>query len=269
MSYDLIQMFNDMSNKILTAAGLLLVSVACSTQADEPLQYGRLSVALSGEPAVEVVSKTPETLEQTDPEAAGYMVRLYNSSDEKLYEAAFSEFQTQTLPLATYYVTAENCTEAAAEEGTGKMRLYGRSNDVTLSADNLEQTATANCTVSNAKVSVQFDASVQNRFSGLQVTLSGGTTRTAPITVAQTAAGVVTETWFNPSELTYTISGTFTGSGMNKPVEITKSLTLEAKNNILLLVKVNLENGQLTPSVTIDVELDGVNEVPEEFNPYI
>lgn len=263
-----------MKRELIVAALIAMTAISCNTRIATPDVYGELSVSLAGEPSVEVVSKAAETqepnvLKPTDPEADGYMVRIYTSSDEMQYEAAYSAFETQRLPLGTYYVTAENCTEAAAEEGKGKMRLYGRSEDVTITVDQLVRTATVNCTVSNAKVSVRFDESVQGRFSDLQVVLAGGTTDGRRITIGQTAADVVTETWFNPSDLTYTIAGKFTGSGMNRPVEISKTINLAARNNILLLVKVNLENGQLMPSVTVDTEIDDPTEVPGEFNPYI
>ena len=58
-----------MTNKILTAAALALMAVACTQKAEEPLQYGELSVALSDEPSVEVLSKAPEALLPTDEEA--------------------------------------------------------------------------------------------------------------------------------------------------------------------------------------------------------
>lgn len=257
-----------MTNKILTAAALALMAVACTQKAEEPLQYGELSVALSDEPSVEVLSKAPEALLPTDKEASSYMVRIYDSAHALKYESVYSAFEAQKLPLGTYYVTAENCTEADAEAGNGKMRLYGRSSDVILIADALFQTATVGCTVANAKVSVQFDQSVQGRFADLKVSLDGGTARTAPLVISETETGVVTETWFNPSELTYTISGTFTASGMNKAVNISNTISLEARNNVLLLVKVNLENGQLMPSVTVDTQIDDLTEIPEEFNPY-
>lgn len=258
-----------MTNKILTIMAMAIMAVACTQKVDEPLQYGELSVTLAGEPTVEVVSKALQTLEPTAPEAVGYVVRIFDSSDQMMYEKTYDAFEAQRLPLGTYYVTAENCTEAQAEAGNGRMRLYGCSGDVIISAEDLTPTATVNCVVTNAKVSVEYDESVADRFTGLQVTLAGGTTEGRTLTIAQTATGVVTETWFNPSELTYTISGTFIGSGMNKPVSITRSLTLEAKNNIKLLVKVNLENGQLMPGLTIDTQIDDPQEKEEEFNPYV
>lgn len=258
-----------MKRKLIGTALIAMAAVACNTKIDTPEVYGELSVSLSGEPVVEVVSKAAETLDPTDPEATNYTVSIYDSKNALRYQSPYSTFEAQKLVLGTYYVSAENCTDVQAEEGNGRMRLYGRSADVTLTADALVQEAEVSCVVANAKVSVQFDESVQGRFSELQVSLTGGTKRTTPVIIEQTAIGTVTEAWFNPSELTYTITGTFTGSGMNKPVNISRDITLSAKDNIILLVKVNLENGQLMPSVAVDTQIDNPTEVPEEFNPYI
>lgn len=260
------KIFYNMTNKILTAAALVLMAVACNTETQTPLQYGELSVALTGEPSVEVVTKAPETLDPASDQAKNYTVRIFDSSDAPVYEKAFNEFEAQRLTLGTYYVTAENCTATAAEEGKGMKRLYGRSADITLSAEALSQTATVNCTVANARVAVAFDASTQGRFTDLKVVLSPSGRN---IEIAQTAVGVETETWFNPSTVEYTITGTFSAGGVTKEVNIDKSVTVEAKNNVLLLVKVNLENGQLMPNVTVDASIDNQVEVPSEFNPYI
>ena len=260
---------NNMKKFSLSLITLACTIAACNTVSiEQPAQYGKLSVALSDEPTVEHVTKAPTSLKQTDAEAENYTVRVFDSSDALKYESLYSKFEAQRLQLGTYYVTAENCTESAAEEGNGKMRLYGCSENIVLSTTQLSQTATVDCTVQNAKVSVKFDESVTGRFSNLKVTLSGGTTRASAIEISETASDVVTETWFNPSELTYTISGTFTASGMSKPVNISKSVNLIARNNVLLIVKVNLENGQLMPSITFDTQIDNTTEIPEEFNPY-
>lgn len=258
-----------MTNKILTLAALAFISVACSTKVEEPIQFGQLSVSL-GEPSVEVISKVPTTLDQTSDEAANYTVSVYDGDDTQLYSKTYDQFQTQTLPFGTYYVTAENMTAEKAEEGDGQMRLYGCSADITLSSTQLTQTATVNCTVANAKVSVAFDESVADRFENLQVVLAGGTTSGRSFTIAQTATGVETVKWFNPSTLTYTITGTFSYSGVTKPVEISNSVVLNAKDNVKLLVKLNLENGQvLVPTITYDTTLADPTEIEGEFNPYI
>ena len=96
--------------------------------------------------------------------------------------------------------------------------------------------------------------------------LSGGTTPGRSITVTETASDVVTETWFNPSNLTYEISGTFDQTG--KEIGMSRAIELQARNNLMLVVKVSLENGQLLPSVTVDTQIDDPTVESGSFNPY-
>ena len=239
-----------------------LLTASCAKEADAPLKYGTLSITLAGDPSFDVTTKAPVKLEQSSEEAAGYTVRIYNDENVKKYEAPYSKFVPQTLRLGTYYVTAENCTEKEAEEGNGMMRLYGRSQNVTLSATKPEDAAEISCTVSNAKVAVVYDDSVAGLFDGLTTVLSK-TGRT--VEVPEAASG--TEIWFNPSEITYTISGIFNATG-NK-VSLSAPLSLEAKDNIKLMVKVNLSSGQIqVPTIQVDAEIAKPEEIEEEFNPY-
>ncbi len=258
-----------MKLKLFSLSALALASLACN-ELESSQQYGEISVALKGEPQVEVVSKAVETLDPTSSEAANYTVRIYDSANTQKYEAAYNVFKTQTLPLGTYYVTAENCDEAAAEssnEGKGQMRLYGKSADITLTAENISQTATIACAVANAKLSVQFDSSVSGRFDNLQVVLLGSLTGHS-VTVQESAS--LTETWFNPQDVSYTISGTFDPSGLNKSVTHTGSLTLSAKDNYIINVKVSLENGQIiVPQITYDTTINDPSTENGEFNPYL
>ena len=259
--------------KFLYAMALASMAVACNSAIiDAPQRYGEISVAL-GSPDVAVVTKSdPVTLTPESDGASDYTVRIFNDSDEKMHEVTYDRFtEPKALPFDTYYVTVENCNEAAAEEGYGVMRLYGRTeDDIILDASNLSASAVVNCTVANAKVSVEFDESVKDRFNDLKVTLTGGTTREGALVIDETETGVVTETWFNPSDLTYTIEGTFVGGGMNKPVEISRTISLNAKNNVRLVVKVSLENGLLiVPEITFDTTIDDPTEIPGGFNPYV
>ncbi len=252
-----------MKKIFLCAFGLACMAVACnSVKEDAPAQYGEISVTL-GEPDIEVVTKAAEELKPTDTEAANYTVRIFNSSDEKQYEVKYSEFTSPyKLELGTYYVTAENCTEAAAES-ENVMRLYGRSDNITLTADAISKKATVNCEVANSLVSVVFDQSVSGQFDDLKVELTG----TKTVTVAETAADVETKTWFNPQTISYKISGTF--KQLNKYIELPSvQRTLEAKNYVKIVVKLNTSNGQLLPEITVNTDIQDPTEVSGEFNPY-
>lgn len=262
----------NMKKLILSLIPFACALASCNTVSiEQPVQYGELSVSLTDEPVIEVQTKAETPLDKTSEDAKSYYVSVYNSEHVlQGQRVSYFDFTTQTLQLGTYYVTAENCTAAEAESGNGKMRLYGESADVTLSLENLVQTASVKCEVVNAKVSVEFDSSVTGLFTDLKVVLKGGTTedrQKTGVTVNETAAGVVTETWFNPSTLSYTISGVFTQ--ISKEINVSDTIELEAKDNIKLLVKVNAENGQLSIA-TITVDNSIKQEILEdgEFNPY-
>lgn len=261
-----------MKMRFLYAIALACVAVACNSAIiDAPERYGSISVAL-GSPDVDVVTKAPVTLTPESDGASEYTIRIFNDSHELKHEVTYDKFtEPKVLPFDSYYVTVENCTEAEAEEGLGIKRIYGRTQEnIILDSSNLSAEAVVNCTVANAMVSVIFDKSVKDRFDDLKVTLSGGTTRVQPLEIQETATDVVTETWFNPGNLTYVISGTFVSGGMNKDVEISKTISLNARNNVRLVVKVNLENGQLiSPVITYDTTIDDPTQVPGEFNPYV
>lgn len=255
-----------MKKLILSLIPLAWAAVACNTVSiEEPARYGQLSVALADEPVIEVQTKSGTALDKGTDAAKEYDVSVFNSSDEKQGETVtFYDFETQTLPFGTYYVTAENCTEEEAEVGNGKMRLAGRSEDVALSLENLSGTASVECAVTNAKVAVEFDSSVSEKFTDLKVKLTGGTTtdrQDKGITIEESRE--VIETWFNPSTLSYTISAT----GVQA---VTGTKDLDAKDNIKILVKVNQQTGTLTVSaVSVDESINEGGQITGSFNPYL
>lgn len=246
----------------------LLMAVACQTEKmDSSLGYGTLDVTLTGESHFDVVLKSPQTL--SAQEAADYNLSIFDKSDVLKYgPVKYRDFKAQVLPMGTYYVTAESCTVAEAEAGNGKMRLAGTSADVVLSPTSISQTAQVECTVANAKVVVVYDSSVSGMFDGLKVEIAGGTTAGRKVTVSETTAGQETETWFNPSSISYTIKGKFKPTG--KDLTLSGTRTLSAKDNLRLLVKLNLENGEITasPVIVVDVAVSQQVSVEEEFNPY-
>ncbi len=246
--------------------GLLFMTVSCnSINEDLPGQYGELSVAL-GQPDVEVVTKAA-TLSKDDPAAAGYMISIYSEGDALQYgPVSYTSFESQILAFGNYYVTAENCTEEQAQAGNGKMRLHGKSENVTLSLENIFQTATVNCTVSNALVTVAFSSDLYNgdvcRFDDLKVVLTNDATTVREVTV--NASKSDTEVWFNPCNLHYVISGSYNG----KSVSAEGDLELSAKSNFKIAVNVNKDKGEIfVPEVTFGTVTENTNENP--FNPYV
>lgn len=260
-----------MTNKILTAAALACMAVACSTKVDEPLQYGELSIRLENAVDVEVDTKADDS-----PDVSGYMVYITGGTDYAGYSSVYSAFEPQRLPLGTYTVSAENMDAEAAETGAGEKRIAG-SVDVELSAADLAPVVVVGCSVVNALVTVEFDsASVDpEQFEDLKVEVTGGDSRrTFTVLAGGDASGELqsvgnTEIWFNPSTVSYRISGTFRQTG--KVVDIAGSKALEARNHMKILVSVNLDNGQISNDLTINVDstIDStIQNENAEFNPY-
>ena len=243
----------------------LILAVACQTEKiDSAVEYGILDIAISEDPSLDVVVKSTDV--------SDFNVSIYKSSDPSPVcgPIKFSNFTAKVLQLGTYYVTAESCTEAEAESGAGKMRLFGRSAEITISTAAISQTATVECTVANARVSVSFDSSLESYFTknDLKVEIKGGT---ASKTVTANYSDAA-EFWFNPSEILYTVSGTFvpTGtSGEEKELKLTGSRSLNAKDDVRLVVKLNLQNGEIVaPTIEVSTELSAQETVDAEFNPY-
>ena len=245
--------------KVIIMTALTVLAASCQRlEMSKPLQYGSLSVDMDAEVKVEAVTKAPATAE----ELANYKVKVIGQNQTH-YDGLYSEFQPLKLPLATYTVSAENCTSTDAEKGNGCKRLFG-STEVTISESNLNPTAEFTCSVANALVTVEFDKSATDHISGLKVDLKGGTSGR---TVSVTTSG--TEVWFNPPTVSWTITGKITS--INKDVNITGSKEdLAAKNHLKIVVSVNLENGQISaaPSITLDTNLSEAVEHNEKFNPY-
>ena len=164
--------------KVLILTALTVLAASCQRlEMSKPLQYGSLSVDMDAEVKVEAVTKAAATPE----ELANYNVKVIGQNQTH-YDGLYSEFQPLKLPLATYTVSAENCTSTDAEKGNGCKRLFG-STEVTISESNLNPTAEFTCSVANALVTVEFDKSATDHISGLKVDLKGGTSgRTVSVT---------------------------------------------------------------------------------------
>ena len=247
--------------KVIIITALTVLAASCQRiELSKPLQYGSLSVAMDAEVKVEAVTKAPATAE----ELKNYKVKVIgqDQASTSYYDGLYSAFKPLKLPLGTYTVSAENCNSAVAEDGNGCKRLYG-STSVEISETNLNPTAEFTCSVANALVTVVFDDSATQHIKDLKVSLTGGTSGR---TVSVTTSG--TEVWFNPSTVSWKITGKITS--INKNVEMTGSKSLVAKNHLKIVVSVNLDNGQISakPSITLDTNLSEAEEQNKVFNPY-
>ena len=177
----------------------------------------------------------------------------------------YKDFVTVTVPLnAQYQVNAESCTVAESEDGYGCARYEGGSGIFALNASNIYQKAVIECSQSNALVAVVFDASVSGRFTDLKLTLTSGE-RILEIGEASDQVN----TYFTPAELNYSITGVYTETSF--PVSIQgEALTLEAKDNIRLVVSLDLTHGQAdSPSVTVIEEYASEEEADCVIDPYL
>ena len=251
--------------KVIIITALTVLAASCQRiELSKPLQYGSLSVAMDAEVKVEAVTKAAATAE----ELANYKVKVIgqDQASTSYYDGLYSAFKPLKLPLGTYTVSAENCTstdaETETETGHGCKRLFG-STSVEISETNLNPTAEFTCSVANALVTVVFDDSATQHIKDLKVSLTGGTSGR---TVSVTTSG--TEVWFNPSTVSWAITGKITS--INKPVNMTGSKSLVAKNHLKIVVSVNLDNGQISakPSITLETNLSEAKEHNEVFNPY-
>ena len=247
--------------KVIIMTALTVLAASCQRlEMSKPLQYGSLSVDMDAEVKVEAVTKAAATPE----ELANYNVKVIgqDQASTSYYDGLYSAFKPLKLPLGTYTVSAENCTSTVAETGNGCKRLFG-STEVTISESNLNPTAEFTCSVANTLVTVEFDKSATDHISDLEVSLKGGTSgRTVPVTTTGT------EVWFNPSTVSWAITGNI--ASINKAVDIKGSKDLVAKNHLKIVVSVNLENGQISaaPTITLATNLNTAVEQNEVFNPY-
>lgn len=244
--------------KVIIMTALTVLAASCQRlEMSKPLQYGSLSVDMDAEVKVGAVTKAAAD------DLNNYTVTVAGNAEGLPKSCLYSAFQPLTLPLGTYTVSAENCTSTDAETGNGCKRLYGSTN-VTIDESHLTPTAKFTCSVANALVTVVFEDSATQHITDLKVNLTGGDSKR---TVSVNASN--TEVWFNPSDVSWTITGKI--KSINKDVEIEGSKEgLVAKNHLKIVVSVNLENGQISaaPTITLATDLNTAVEQNEVFNPY-
>lgn len=263
-----------MKKTFLYMISAALLAASCNNaMIEDPVQYGTLSVSLAGEPGIEVVTRAEEN-ETVDIDA--FNVYASSAVQNKLlgtYGSLLASTELIRLQAADYTIYAENCDAEDAESGNGCKRMYGE-DEVTINAGDASE-ANISCAVVNAKVSVVFNANVQDRFkdNALRVTLS------RPAVSDQLDERVCDATyltgnetfWFNAgSVVTYTISGTPEGS--DDALELTgsiKSSALVAKDNFELNVSVKQStDGSLKLTASVDTMVEKGDDINAGFNPY-
>lgn len=251
----------------------VLLAVSCNNaMIEDPIQYGTLSVSLAGEPGIEVVTRAEEN-ESVDIDA--FMVYASSAVQNQLlgtYGSLLASTELIRLQAADYTIYAENCDAEDAESGNGCKRMYGE-DDVTITAGAASE-ANISCAVVNAKVSVVFDANVQDRFkdNALTVTLSRpAVSDQFDVRVCEATYPGSKTFWFNAgSVVTYTISGT--PVGRNNPLTLSgsiKSSALVAKDNFELNVSVKQStDGSLKLTASVDTMVEKGDDITAGFNPY-
>lgn len=246
--------------KVFHLAIIAALAAGCQTL-DIHQSMGSLSVSLEPEVNVEV-----KACEEND--TPNYTVSVTSHSDVSglPYKSAFKDFKPLSLPMGTYTVSAENCTADEAVSGYGHKRLMG-TKDVTLSYEKPNQTVNLDCVLVNSLISIIFDPSVAEVFDNLKVTVKSGTgTGTRSVEIKEGDA--VREAWFNPADISWTISGVSKATG--KPVSQEGSRTLEAKQNLKITVKVTYSDGMISvsPVISIDSNISTSEENKNDINPY-
>lgn len=247
-------------------------AVSCNeAMIEEQVGYGELSLSLTGDPAVDVITRT-RSVELSADEAADYNIWVCDAESNAFVVPSQQFTSSISVPAGSYTVWAESCTEKAAENGQGCVRYLGNSgsNAVEVTAGGSTDVE-VDCSVANALVEIVFDSSLSGRIQGkLTVTLtrsqSGNmSARTVTLEGNYVADANVKEVWFNSdSNVTYSVSGKLTDG-----TDVAGSGTLEAlaaKSYTQLVIKVNSDGTLKLSSEVETLVTETVEDKP--FNPY-
>lgn len=254
------------TNIIIAIAAL--VSVSCAQKAEPEMRLGRLDVSVNSEPEITVSTKAGEYDD--------YNVAVFSSEDQQQGETVkYSAFEPVILPYGTYYVTAESCTTTEAETITevskGKMRLAGKSGNITLNAENWNASASVHCTVANSCVIAKYDASVNTYLTDWNVTVYTNATSTKYTSVSPLDITNGDTYWINVgTQITYIFTAKFPLT--SKDIKVEKTIDLDAAKKLELTFKVESDSGMLAGiAITVDDVLTDINKkLPiDPYNPEI
>lgn len=224
--------------KFFTLALASLMLLSCSKDSIWNAQeQGQLSVNVEQGASVFVETKAAST--------DNFYLKIVKNGVEVYYKKVSESKSPITLPTGTYTVSAENMTKAKALEDRGAQRLADTQENVTVSANNINN-ITLNCKMVNSQVSFAFDDTFRSAFEMDYTQITESSTRSIVWTKAATLDSEIA--YFEPGILEYTITTKRAGADKTYTGEI----EMKAKTWHKLTVKANVENGQLGITVTAD-----------------
>ncbi len=244
-----------------------LLLASCNEALIEPLKNGAISLSLSSDKEVMAATKASTV------DCGTFNVNIYGETflgSSYSQEYIYSEMTGPVvIPFGYYKVSAESCSETAAEEGFGTVRYYGVSNQVDVLSD-VPASVSLTCKMVNGKVTLTLDESFLEDFKDSYAEITVGD-RT--VTLAEAQANIDNPVYFNvPAEgaaLTYKVYGTVgQGTSQQKLLMYTNSsnpLRLEPAKWAKITIKSN-HNGQIGPDIFVDGTLYDTSFV-EILNP--
>lgn len=236
-----------MKKTILTILMSLAV-LSCQRVVIEDMQMGTLSLKVNNKTLVDMQTKAEETV-STD----NFNVTVASPSYTRTF--VYSELPLfLAVPADTYTVSAENVSEAESvslPDTWGQKRFAGQTRGIVVSASQ-NSSVTVNCQMVNSAVSIVFDSSITENFTGYSI--QAYTNQARKLTFD---ANTTSKIAYFPAdyELTYVFSGTYKKDG--QPVSITGTRVLAAATHIHLTFKMNLPqedtNGSIgKPQIIVD-----------------
>lgn len=266
-----------MKNLYIYITALFVILSCTAENLPDASESGYISVAIAADYGTAPQTKALVMLD--DQQAASYVIGVYNSDGTRaeyndgtgeIPEAYLKDFRAVEVALGrSYYVTAASCSESEAEIGKGCPRYEGASDVFTLNASNISQIAEVVCYQTNALMTVKFDESVAGKFDALKVELKSDVNPDRILTILETDG--TQNLYFNPSEVTYNITGTYKGTDhiATTAVSFSGTRVLAAKDNVCLNVKVNLDFGlAVVPTVSVIEGMDDEVDVENVIDPY-
>ncbi len=220
----------------------------------EPQKMGSIRLALSSD-AESVADTKAGAVDCSD-----FLVDIYGTTSlggpYASLQYVYGTMPEQVMiPFGSYRVSAQSCTETAAEEGNGKVRYWGESVQVDVVSYDVASVS-VKCRMVNGKASMTFDQGFLDDFADVTVTFTMGE-RTVTLTSEQ--ANAQTEVYFNVTEeggnLTYSIKGTVDKGGpQQKVLTYTNTMRLLPAKWARITIKSN-HNGVLGPDISVNDDM--------------